>query len=86
MRKLIGAIVAMGVVVTTVAFVRQREAVSRRRPERKAVRVTMSRFRAYGDCTFGSGIRFRKTNRSRLPSDYRELHRVPTATRELKRG
>ena len=61
MRKLIGAIVAMGVVVTTVAFVRQREAVSRRRPERKAVRVTMSRFRAYGDCTFGSGIRFRKT-------------------------
>jgi hypothetical protein len=36
MRKLIGAIVATGVVVTTVAFVRQRETVSRC-PERKAV-------------------------------------------------
>ena len=37
MRKLIGAIVATGVVVTTVAIVRQRETVSRRCPERKAV-------------------------------------------------
>jgi len=45
MRKPIGAIAATGVVVTTVVFVWQREAVSRC-PERKAVRVTTSRFRA----------------------------------------